>query len=185
MSCMSDSWIAFQPAIDDPSNMMPSANVSSSTVVTSPGDVLPFAARIGKAEIDVFHVVVLDHLHHVLRRSHGRRTLSWCWSILLLLFRPTAAGSARAQRGAAVQMASSPDSPRPDPDGFFDVRDEDLPVADPPGLGIAPDRLDRFFNHVVTKHNLDFHLGEKIDDIFGAAVEFGVSLLRAQTPWLR
>src|SRR5262250_3151730 len=32
---MSDSWIAFQPAIEDPSNMMPSANVSSPIVEMS------------------------------------------------------------------------------------------------------------------------------------------------------
>src|SRR6516162_5924246 len=32
---MSDSWIAFQPAIEEPSNMMPSAKVSSSTVLMS------------------------------------------------------------------------------------------------------------------------------------------------------
>src|SRR2546426_9566048 len=35
MSCMSDSWIAFQPAIEEPSNMIPSAKVSSSTVEMS------------------------------------------------------------------------------------------------------------------------------------------------------
>jgi hypothetical protein len=58
-----------------------------------------------------------------------------------------------------------PGLPRPDPDGFFDVRDEDFPVADPPGLGGALDRLDGFFDLVVAKHNLDFHLGEKIADI--------------------
>src|SRR3982751_4773852 len=32
---MSDSWIAFQPAIDEPSNMVPSAKMSSSTSETS------------------------------------------------------------------------------------------------------------------------------------------------------
>src|SRR5437016_5006042 len=32
---MSDSWMAFQPAIDEPSNMMPSAKVSSSIVEMS------------------------------------------------------------------------------------------------------------------------------------------------------
>src|SRR5215210_9409243 len=32
---MSDSLIAFQPAIDEPSNMMPSANTSSSTIEMS------------------------------------------------------------------------------------------------------------------------------------------------------
>jgi hypothetical protein len=35
ISVMSDSLIAFQPAIDDPSNITPSANVSSSIVDTS------------------------------------------------------------------------------------------------------------------------------------------------------
>src|SRR5580704_8035733 len=70
-----------------------------------------------------------------------------------------------------------PGFPRPDTDGFFDVRDEDFPVADPPGLGGALDRLDGLFDLVVAKHNLDFHLGEKIADIFGATVELGVSLL--------
>src|SRR6266540_3180650 len=32
---MSDSWIAFQPAIEEPSNICPSANVSSSIMVLS------------------------------------------------------------------------------------------------------------------------------------------------------
>src|SRR5664279_6356422 len=32
---MSDSWIAFQPAIDEPSNIWPSAKVSSSIMPTS------------------------------------------------------------------------------------------------------------------------------------------------------
>ena len=40
------------------------------------GDVLPLAARIGETEIDVFHVVVLDHLHYVFGGRHGTITLS-------------------------------------------------------------------------------------------------------------
>src|SRR5919205_846462 len=35
MRIMSDSLIAFQPAIDEPSNMVPSAKISSSTIDTS------------------------------------------------------------------------------------------------------------------------------------------------------
>src|SRR5262249_24987880 len=66
------------------------------------------------------------------------------------------------------------------PDRFFDVRDEDFAVADSPCLSGAPDRLDGFFNHVATEHNLDFHFGQKIDHIFGPAVEFGVALLAAE-----
>src|SRR5580692_11856817 len=67
--------------------------------------------------------------------------------------------------------------PSSDPDGFFDVRDEDFAVADPPGLGGATDRLNGFFNHVIAEHNLDLHLGEKIDNIFSAAIELGVPFL--------
>ena len=35
------------------------------------GDVLPLAARIGETEVDVFHVVVLDHLQDIFGRRHG------------------------------------------------------------------------------------------------------------------
>src|SRR5437764_5056524 len=70
--------------------------------------------------------------------------------------------------------------PRSNPDCFFDIRDENLSVTDAPGLSGSADRLDSFFDHLVTQHNLDFHLGEKIDDVFGAAIEFGMSLLAAE-----
>ena len=73
---MSDSWIAFQPAIEEPSNIWPSAKVSSSIMRDVEGDVLPLAARVGEAEIDVFHVVVLDHFHDFFGGRHGMRTLS-------------------------------------------------------------------------------------------------------------
>ena len=66
---MSNSLIAFQPAIEEPSNIWPSAKVSSSIMRDVEGDVLPLAARIGESEVDVFHVVVLDHLHDILWRS--------------------------------------------------------------------------------------------------------------------
>ena len=165
---MSDSWIAFQPAIDDPSNMMPSVNVSSSTIERSQGDVLPFAARIGKTEIDVFDFVVLDHFRTFFGVMAGVPigavnlafvTKRWC---------PRDSGRVRWRQPLFRRCGS----------GWpLRVRDENLAVADPPGPGGAPDRLDRSFDLLVTKHNLDFHLGEKVNDIFGAAVELGVSLL--------
>ena len=55
-----------------------------------------------------------------------------------------------------------------------------LPSPMRPGLGGAADRLDGFFDHLVAEHNLDLHLGEKIDDVFGAAIKFGVALLAAE-----
>src|SRR5262249_35709761 len=66
---------------------------------------------------------------------------------------------------------------RPDPDRFLNIGDEDFSVADPPGLGSAPDRLDGFLNHVIAQHNLDLHLRKKIDDVFGASIQLRVSLL--------
>jgi hypothetical protein len=52
-------------------------------------------------------------------------------------------------------------------------------------LGGATDRLDGFLDHVVAEHNLDLHLGEEIHDVFGAAIELGMSLLPAESPWPR
>src|SRR5581483_10510832 len=63
---------------------------------------------------------------------------------------------------------------------FFDVRDENLAVANAAGLGRPADRLDGFFDHIVTEHNLDLHLGKKIHDVLGSAVEFGMPLLAAE-----
>src|SRR5262245_41642441 len=68
----------------------------------------------------------------------------------------------------------------PDAHGLFHVRHEDLPVADAAGLGRGDDRVDRLLHHVVAEHELELYLGEKVDDIFGAAIEFGVALLAAE-----
>jgi hypothetical protein len=48
---------------------------------------------------------------------------------------------------------------RSDPDGFFDVGDKYLAVADAASLGGAPDRFDGLFHQVVAEYDLDFHLG--------------------------
>src|SRR5262245_25937006 len=68
----------------------------------------------------------------------------------------------------------------PDAHGLFHIRHENLPVADAAGLGRGDDRLDRLLHHVVAEHELELHLGEKVDDVFGAAIELGVALLAAE-----
>src|SRR5262245_5400758 len=85
----------------------------------------------------------------------------------------------RAQSPHATSVSYGIESgfPRSDPDRFLDVGDENLAVADPPGLSGAPDRLDGFFDHVVAEYNLDLYLRKKINDVFGATVEFRMSLL--------
>src|SRR6266566_1557370 len=135
MSCMSDSWIAVQPAIEEPSYMMPSLNVSSSIVETS--------------------VVTCCHLP----RGSVKRKSTYFTSLSLIIFKaslavvieriPLSCGREIIEAGGSDGVQSG--FPGSDPNGFFDVGDEDLAVADPPGLGGATDRLDGFLDHVVAE----------------------------------
>src|SRR5499433_3901762 len=164
MSCMSDSWIAFQPEIEEPSNMMPSLNVSSSIVEIS--------------------VVTCCHLP----RGSVKRKSTYFTSLSLIIFKaslavvieriPLSCGREVVEAGGSDGVQSG--FPGSDPNGFFDIGDEDLAVADPPGLGGATDRLDGFLDHVVAEHNLDLHLGEKIDDVFGSAIKLGMAFLASE-----
>src|SRR3546814_3097375 len=64
-----------------------------------------------------------------------------------------------------------------DADGFLDRADEDLAVADASGVGRLLDGLHRALDQLVLQDDLDFHLGQEIDDVFGAAVELGMAFL--------
>ena len=67
---MSDSLIAFQPAIEEPSNI----DAFGKRVLFDHADVeshmLPLAARIGETQVDVFDVVVLDRFQDVFGGLH-------------------------------------------------------------------------------------------------------------------
>ena len=69
--------------------------------------------------------------------------------------------------------------PGADSDRIGDVGNEDLAVADLVGVGSLLDRIDSAFNGRVCEHDFDFQLGQEIDHIFGAAIEFGVAALAA------
>src|SRR5579863_9294978 len=156
---MSDSLIAFQPAIDEPSNIWPSAKVSSSIMLTSK--------------------VTCCHLP----RGSVNRKSTYFTSLSLIIFMTffgvvmecvpfrgavgflAALAQSRSQLAGVSGRTSNLNGVDsgfacPDPDGFFDIRDENLAIADPPGLGGATDRLNGFFDHVVAEHNLDLHLGK-------------------------
>src|ERR1700732_4143144 len=154
---MSDSLIAFQPAIDEPSNIWPSAKVSSSIMPTSK--------------------VTCCHLP----RGSVKRKSTYLTSLSLIDFRtslavfmntPLAYRSAQSGRRPATAASATagnaqyncgvlntiseygqfcsdgvePGFPRPDANGFLDVGHEDLAVADASGLGRAPDGVDRAFD---------------------------------------
>src|SRR5438874_5850869 len=98
ISCMSDSWIAFQPAIEEPSNMIPSLNVSSSTVETS--------------EVTCCH----------LPRGSVKRKSTYFTTLSLIIFKASLAVvmelpfsqqhlNVQARPDQRFQMASNPDSP--------------------------------------------------------------------------
>ena len=58
---------------------------------------------------------------------------------------------------------------------------ENLAVADAAGLRRLADRLDGAVEVLVGDDDLDLHLGQEVDDIFGAAIKLGMALLAAET----
>src|SRR6476646_8014469 len=105
------------------------------------------------------------------------QTKSGCRSSLILVL-----GSHSHSWVAKGGIASGSDSVQPgfagpDADRFLDVGDEDFAVADAPGLRRAADRVDRLLDQVLADHDLDFYLGEKVDDVFCTAIELRVTLL--------
>src|SRR3954471_5152412 len=125
---MSDSWIAFHPAIEEPSNIWPSAKVSSSIIPMSKvtcchlprGSVKRKSAYFTSLSLISFMTslaVVMERIPSslvCLRSSQVQRGRPWEWG-----------DSDRVQAGC----------PCSDPDGFFDRGDEDFSVTDTAGLG--------------------------------------------------
>jgi hypothetical protein len=64
---MSEAWMPFQPAIDEPSKAWPDSNLSAPKCLTGTPHVLLLAAGVGEAEVDELDFVFLNHLHDVLR----------------------------------------------------------------------------------------------------------------------
>src|SRR6195256_1227683 len=87
---------------------------------------------------------------------------------------------------AKFRIAPGSDSVQPgfagsDPDRLFDIGNENLAVADATCLGSAADRVDGFLHQIVADHDLDFDLGQEVDDVFRTAIEFGMALLPSKT----
>ena len=54
--------------------------------------------------------------------------------------------------------------------GLFDGADKNFAVANFFRLGSVDDGFDRAVNLVVVQYDFDFHLGQEVDHIFGAAL---------------
>lgn len=65
-----------------------------------------------------------------------------------------------------------------DTDNFFNVGDENLAIADAPRLGGLADGFNGTVHGFIRDDDFNLHLGEKVDDIFGAAIKLGMSFCR-------
>src|SRR6185312_14326141 len=129
-----------------------------------------------------FDVVVLDRLQDVFGGLHEYPF----WLLVEVIWPPAATvGDAIQSREAQHNIGESAGPSDgvqsgfagSDANGLLDVGHENLAVADPPGLRRAPDRVDRLLDQIVRNHDFDFDLGQKVHDVLGAAIEFGVTFL--------
>ena len=67
------------------------------------------------------------------------------------------------------------------PNHILDCAHENFPIADFAGFGGFDDGIDGGGDLVISEHDFDFDFREKIDCVFAAAVDFGVSLLPSET----
>src|SRR5438445_1824679 len=195
---MSDSLIAFQPAIEEPSNIWPSAKVSSSIMPTS--KVTCCALPRGSVKRRSRYFTSLSLVDFRTSLAVFMNTRFGCGSVSRTLRRDISqtmwrdiANEIRPPKQpvfdflvAKFGIAPGLDSVQPgfsgsDPDRFLDVGDEDFAVADAASLGGAADGVDGFLDQLVRNHDLDFDLGEEVHDVFRTAIKFSVTLLPAET----
>src|SRR5882724_8110439 len=153
---MSDSLIAFQPAIDEPSNIKPSAKASSSIMPTSKVTCchLPRGSVNRRSTYLAVFMNTPFGLQVIWPRAATLGNAHYNWGKLNTIseYRHRSIGGT----GSDGIQSGFPGS---DTNGFLDVGHEDLAVADAPGLGRAPDGVDCPFNQIIRDHNLDLNLG--------------------------
>src|SRR3954452_5161777 len=94
----------------------------------------------------------------------------------------SSSGDMEARRGSSIPILYRVRSSlaRADAQRLLHRRDEDLAVADPPGVRRRGDRLDDALGKAVLDDHFEPDLGQEIDDIFGAAIELGMPFLAAE-----
>src|SRR5690606_18285307 len=137
---MSDSLIAFQPAIEEPSNITPSANMSSSTAITS--IVTCCSLPLGSVKRRSTNFTSLSAICFMISAA----VVISCFPVKnSFLLRQTSDSVDAGLAGA-------------DADNFLDVGDEDLAVTDAARLGGLADCVDRRFHVLIGQHDFDLHL---------------------------
>ncbi len=177
MTSMSEAWIGCQPRIDEPSKpSRPRTALSSSSLI---GIVkccqMPRKSMNFKSTATA--LLFLGELDGVLRCHAVVPPL-----VVTVSMWPWRAPGHRwtGRDGCCVQMASGPRSPVRMRTTSSIGHDEDLAVADAPGLRRLLDCVDDLRDLVVLHDDLELHLGQEVHDVLGAAVELGVALLPAE-----
>src|SRR5262249_18254043 len=130
--------------------------------------VLPDPEEVAEPQVHDLDVVLLRQLQRLLDVAHAHSPLRP---------RPALNVSLAARPHAAQNPPGPVLSPlaRPDAHGLLDVRHEDLPVADAPGLARALDRLDHVRDDRVGDDDLDLHLRDEVDDVRRASVDLALA----------
>src|SRR5438445_605497 len=68
----------------------------------------------------------------------------------------------------------------PNADGIFNGGNEDLAIADLPGLGRLDDCRNRVVQALVIEHDLQFYFRQEIHRVLASAIDFGVAFLTAE-----
>src|SRR5207245_11267342 len=85
-----------------------------------------------------------------------------------------------AEEGRASSHRFFADLFRPNADCVFNRKNKNFTVADFAGFGRAHHYGDGFFSYLVCEHDFNFHLRQKINGVFAAAINFGVPFLPAK-----
>src|SRR3990167_10226166 len=172
---MSDSLMAFQPAMDEPSNIVPSFRKSSSTRSMSKVTCcsLPrVSVKRTSTYLTSFSLISLRILLALILGSPVSWSLGRNRSISAWTRRPPEEGYANSD-GLGPGLAGA------DTDHLGDVGHENLAVAYLAGAGRGLNGLDDRRGEIVGDDHLDIDLGQEVDDVFGAAIQLRMTLLAA------
>ena len=121
----------FQPAMDDPSNILPSSKNDSSTVLRRNGHVLLLAARIGEPQVDELRFLFFDEIRVLQQASLHILQDVECFQVVC---QPADADGARSRQGSFPGIdAQSACCLVPPPIG----------AADAPTSAVLPPRMPR------------------------------------------
>jgi hypothetical protein len=166
---MSDSLMAFQPSIDEPSNMKPS--LSSSSPTTPATMVRCCHLPLGSVKRRSTHSISLSLI--ILRTSDA------LFAMMKMPF-PVKSNAARWPRKALSRSSDRVgiSLPGTDADAVSTVVTNILPSPMRPVCAAFCDRFDHALGERIVHDDLQLHLGQEIDDIFGTAIEFGMPFWR-------